>query len=382
MADEGTRFGSRPLGDLCTLRSGFAFKSKSWAPSGIPVIQISNVRDGYLDLTSLKYVSAETAAHASRFTITQGDILVAMTGYVGAVARAPSDAAGFLVNQRVGRVEEVDSTQVEAEFLHWALRLPSTKQAMVNLANGSAQANLSSAEFGKITIPTPPLPVQRRIAWALDALDHLVQNNQRLMASLDALGMVLFMQAWDGVTTSPIESLGELTMGQSPPGNTYNLDGSGMSFFQGVRDFGDRYPTARVFCTAPSREASAGDILIAVRAPIGDTNVAIEDTAIGRGVAALRAPQSALALRALRASASTWSPYQNSGTVFSSITGRDLRSARVPSVTDASVEETLSVLDTHHRACAVEISQVRATRDDLLPLLMSGRVTVRDEAVA
>ena len=61
-----------------------------------------------------------------------------------------------------------------------------------------------------------------------------------------------------------------LTMGQSPPGETYNELGQGVPFYQGRSDFGFRYPARRVYCTMPSRLAKSGDTLISVRAPVGD----------------------------------------------------------------------------------------------------------------
>jgi type I restriction enzyme S subunit len=76
-------------------------------------------------------------------------------------------------------------------------------------------------------------------------------------------------------------------MGQSPDGETYNLDGEGMIFYQGRTDFGWRFPTVRMFTTAPTRYAKEGDILMSVRAPVGDLNICVEDCCIGRGLAAI-----------------------------------------------------------------------------------------------
>ncbi len=77
----------------------------------------------------------------------------------------------------------------------------------------------------------------------------------------------------------------KITMGQSPPGTTYNEDGIGMPFFQGKTDFGFRFPANRVFCTDPKKLANKHDTLISVRAPVGTTNLASENCAIGRGLA-------------------------------------------------------------------------------------------------
>ena len=91
-----------------------------------------------------------------------------------------------------------------------------------------------------------------------------------------------------GWAVKPLGECYHLTMGQSPPGRTYNGRGEGLPFFQGRADFGFRYPENRKFCTAPTRIAQAGDTLVSVRAPVGDINLAYKKCCIGRGVAALR----------------------------------------------------------------------------------------------
>jgi len=80
----------------------------------------------------------------------------------------------------------------------------------------------------------------------------------------------------------------EIIAGQSPPGHTYRKTPEGLPFFQGKADFGNRSPIPRVWCVEPTKIANAGDILISVRAPVGPTNVAIQECCIGRGLAAIR----------------------------------------------------------------------------------------------
>ena len=79
----------------------------------------------------------------------------------------------------------------------------------------------------------------------------------------------------------------DINMGQSPASDSYNDDGNGVAFFQGNADFGDRYPVTRKWCSAPTKMAQPGDILISVRAPIGAINCAKEECCIGRGLAAV-----------------------------------------------------------------------------------------------
>ncbi|MBI2152756.1 MAG: restriction endonuclease subunit S [Candidatus Rokubacteria bacterium] len=83
-------------------------------------------------------------------------------------------------------------------------------------------------------------------------------------------------------------NVSSIIMGQSPDSATYNPSREGLPFFQGKADFGVRYPMPKTWCSAPTRVAEPGDILVSVRAPVGDANIAVERCCIGRGIAALR----------------------------------------------------------------------------------------------
>lgn len=81
----------------------------------------------------------------------------------------------------------------------------------------------------------------------------------------------------------------EVILGQSPPSSAYNGIGEGLPFYQGKADFGLLHPSPRMWCNAGQKYAESGDVLLSVRAPVGDVNVATERCVIGRGVAAIRA---------------------------------------------------------------------------------------------
>lgn len=79
----------------------------------------------------------------------------------------------------------------------------------------------------------------------------------------------------------------EIIMGQSPKSEFYNDRGEGLPFLQGNRTFGLRYPTFDTYCTDNKRTANKGDVIMSVRAPVGDLNFAQTTISIGRGVCAL-----------------------------------------------------------------------------------------------
>lgn len=77
-------------------------------------------------------------------------------------------------------------------------------------------------------------------------------------------------------------------MGQSPPSSSYNSEGIGLPFLQGKMDFGNIYPSPTKYCSKPIKIAEPNDILISVRAPVGDVNIAPYRLSISRDLAALR----------------------------------------------------------------------------------------------
>ena len=87
---------------------------------------------------------------------------------------------------------------------------------------------------------------------------------------------------------SKLEDCCTIIAGQSPESKYYNTAGKGIPFFQGKADFGDLYPTIRVYCSQPTKIAEKDDILLSVRAPVGPTNLAPCQVCIGRGLTAIR----------------------------------------------------------------------------------------------
>lgn len=85
-----------------------------------------------------------------------------------------------------------------------------------------------------------------------------------------------------------LSDIADVTMGQSPKSIFYNSDGQGMPFLQGNRTFGKRYPVFDTYTTMTTKIAKAGDVIMSVRAPVGDLNFTPVDMCLGRGVCGIR----------------------------------------------------------------------------------------------
>ena len=159
-----------------------------------------------------------------------------------------------------------------------------------------------------------------------------------------------------------LADVAQVIMGQSPPSSTYNAVGEGLPFYQGKTDFGDMYPTPRIYCTEPSRIAEAGDILISVRAPVGPTNVSQERSCIGRGISAIRVGKNLdrdFLLYFLR----FYEPElarAGTGSTFTAIAREDLETIKIPLPPPTEQKRIASLL-----ARADHLRQLRRTAHDL-----------------
>lgn len=190
----------------------------------------------------------------------------------------------------------------------------------------------------------------------------------------------MFRRHFGGLTdNATLADFANVTMGQSPAGSSYNEAGIGTIFYQGRAEFGWRYPTQRLSTTEPKRMAKAGDVLMSVRAPVGDLNLAYEDCCIGRGLAAIHCDYPSYGLYLMRSLHKKLDAYNGEGTVFGSINGKALNGLPIALPNNAAIrafEKEAAPVDTQIRNNEVESRTLVALRDTLLPRLMAGEIDV------
>ncbi len=210
-----------------------------------------------------------------------------------------------------------------------------------------------------------------------DANGHPYKSSGGAMVWNDTLKREIPAGWKDGV----LSDIANITMGQSPSGDSYNEEGLGVVFFQGSTDFGVRSPEVRMYTTSPGRMAAAGDILVSVRAPVGTLNIADRTCCIGRGLSALKSKPSfdGYLYQVMVGFKQTFDRRSSEGTTFGSITKDDLYGLPVllPQsevlLAYAKMAESWGALADLRTKENVELTQLR---DWLLPLLMNGQVRV------
>lgn len=172
----------------------------------------------------------------------------------------------------------------------------------------------------------------------LGTLDDKIENLEKINIKLQELCLAEFKSLFEDVDKIPLSEIATIIMGQSPAGNTLNTQ-EGTVFYQGRTDFGFRYPTVRLFTTEPKRMAKANSVLLSVRAPVGDINIALDDCCIGRGIAAVSSKFISFIFYALIHQRSDFDIYNNSGTIFGSINRDALSSFLIPASNIKLVEK-------------------------------------------
>lgn len=174
-----------------------------------------------------------------------------------------------------------------------------------------------------------------------------------------------------------LQAVSDTVFGQSPPSSSYNQDGHGLPFFQGKAEFGELNPTARKWCTEPTREAMPGDILLSIRAPVGPTNVADCHCAIGRGLAALRPRIDPKYVRYWLIKSEPDLESKGTGTTFSAISKGVVNSYPIPT---APLFEQLRIVDKVESLFA-QLDHGEASLRDVQKLLARYRQSVLKAAV-
>lgn len=296
-------------------------------------------------------------------------------------------------------------------FMHYVFTY--IRRAIQNSASGSIQDNINIDYLTGLKFKVPSKSYQDKIVSVLSVLDNKIDLNNRINAELEAMAKTLY-DYWfvqfdfpdadgkpyktsggkmeynatlkreipAGWAVNTLSQIANITMGQSPAGESYNEDGIGTLFFQGSTDFGWLFPTPRQYTTSPARMAKKGDILLSVRAPVGDMNIANADCCIGRGLAALnsKSRSDGFLFYVMKYFKQVFDRRNAEGTTFGSMTKDDLHSLQVVCPEPGLLKRYDDIVSEYNKIIftrSLENQDLIKLRDWLLPLLMNGQVTVK-----
>ncbi|OFM34688.1 restriction endonuclease subunit S [Neisseria sp. HMSC068C04] len=305
--------------------------------------------------------------------------------------------------------------ETNPEFLYYFAISPDFRKRAIECMEGtSGRQRVNENTLKTLELPIPEPQTQQSIAAVLSALDKKIALNKQINARLEEMAKTLY-DYWfvqfdfpdadgkpykssggemvfdetlkreipKGWEVKSLNQVADIVMGQSPDGASYNLEQEGTIFFQGSTDFDWRFPNVRQYTTSPTRFAQKGDILLSVRAPVGDLNISPFECCIGRGLAALRSKSgnNSFLFYVMKYFKTVFERRNTEGTTFGSITKDDLHSLKLVAPADNVLEKYNEIASKYDEMIFIRSQQnhqLTQLRDFLLPMLMNGQVSVAE----
>ena len=389
---------------------------------GTAFIRAADLGDGEVGFGSAEKINTDATLRIRKGIGKEGDVLISHKGTLGKIGFVREGSPPFVCSPQTTFWRVLNEQVIDRYYLFVYMRSPQFKRVFSVCGGETDMAPYVSLTSQRlIELRLPQIGIQRAIGKIVRSLDDKIELNRKTNETLEAMAKALF-KSWfvdfdpvrakaEGRPTGlPAEisdlfpdsfedsELGEIpsgwqvgclsdcceiTMGQSPPGDTYNDEGVGLPFYQGKTDFGFRFPGRRIYCSSPTRRASIGATLISVRAPVGSANIAREVCSIGRGIAALKSRQFAdsFIYYLIGTLQGVFESYNSGGTVFGAINGKDLASIQVVAPSTeviAAFNSQCLPLDESIQSNTLETEHLTTIRDTLLPKLISGEIRIPD----
>lgn len=272
-----------------------------------------------------------------------GDFIISKRQVVhGATGIVPEKLNKAIVSNEY--LVAVGNDKLSTEFLTILSSLPEMRQKFFLSSYGVDIEKLffDTEDWKKRTVTIPKVSEQSQISAYYKELDRVIELHQhkhnKLLGLKQAMMQKMFPQ--DGATTPEIRfkgfdedwrdtTLGEqvaITMGQSPLGCTYTGNPRDFILVQGNADMKDGYVVPRVWTTQITKMAHAGDLVLSVRAPVGDVGKTSYDIVLGRGVAGVKGNEFIYQSLKRMKMLGFWRRF-SSGSTFDSINSDGIKSA-------------------------------------------------------
>ena len=371
------------LSDIMTIIGGGTPKTsvKEYWSGSIPWLSVKDFNNELRYVyDSEKKITKAGFQNSSTKMLQKDDTIISARGTVGEIAMIPFPMA---FNQSCYGLRAKDGIVTPA-FLFYLVKFK--VNVLRKNTHGSVFDTITRDTFDGIEVELPSLSTQNKIASLLGNLDDQIELNTKINKNLQSQALAIYIhmivkKADESWHTGLLSDIASITMGQSPKGDSYNENGIGTVFFQGRAEFSFRFPSRRLYTTEPKRMAKTNDILMSVRAPVGDLNVAYEDCCIGRGLSAIHSKDNhqSFVLYTMFVLRQQLDVFNGEGTVFGSINRDALNSIPIsipPRKVMDKFESIVAPMDAIIRINYEENCRLQAMRDSLLPRLMSGELDI------
>ena len=317
-----------------------------WSDAGYRVLSAKNIKNQSLvQEDKIRTIDDSLYSRWMDDDVHRGDIILTSEAPCGETLFWDSDEKIVLGQRLFGiRVKR----EYDPYYLFLYMNTRRFQNELSSRMTGTTVQGIRQSELMKCRLSLPSYDVQVAVTKQIKPIDDLIRLNNSINDYLSNIAEAVFthFQITHKTSECHLSDIAYIVMGQSPPGESYNTEGRGIMFFQGRAEFGQFFPTPNLFTDQPKRLASKGDILISVRAPVGDINIAIADCCIGRGLAAVRSNSGCQAYihHLIDSIRSNFDQYNGTGTVFGSINKNELNSLMIHIVDSETMKECNYIL--------------------------------------
>ena len=311
-------------------------KNKDYYGGTIPFVTTPSLCSDYIDEKNAQdFLTEEGVNNSATHKIPKNSLLIGVRVGVGKCA---INTCEVCTNQDI-----VSFTNITPKFDLLFLKKTVDLHASIleKQKRGATIQGVTSREIKALKIPNVPLDKQIKYSQITKQFDKVKATLQAMLEKLELLKKAKFKEMFGEKSSINLDKIATITMGQSPLSEFVNTNAEGLPFYQGKTEFTESLVgPARAWCSNSLRTANKGDILISVRAPVGDVNIATEKCCIGRGLAAIHPNDitySEFLFEAIRQQKNRIE-YQGTGSTFKAINKEIVHSISIPKV---SIQEAV-----------------------------------------
>ncbi len=348
--------------------------------SGVPIVRVKDLKAGRVDTSDPLRVKPDVSAKHRRTVLRGGEVLVSIVGSIGEAAVASGSLAGWNVARAIAVIRPHD---VSANWVQLCLRSPSTQSILSSVLNTTVQATLNLADLKKIPIPFPPKRERDAIADVMGSIDDKIAANDRLIAAAGELACATWQKALADGTTAPLSTLARFVNGRA---FTKDATGTGRVVIR-IAELNSGLGNSTVYndIDVPDDHlARPGDLLFAWSGSLTVARWFRPEAIVNQHIFKV-IPREGYPLwllnQAIHAKLQEFKAIAaDKTTTMGHIQRRHLdEPAFLPCESEiARIDGLMSGLWDRALAAEQENLSLEATRDELLPLLMSGKVCVRE----
>jgi type I restriction enzyme, S subunit len=370
----------KTLGEVGKFSKGSGVRKNEALSGDIPCIRYGELYTRHNDYIKKFYsfISKDISETAKKLNF--GDILFAGSGETKEEIGKSVAFLDYFTAYAGGDIIIFSPYNVESLFLGYLLNATIVQKQKASKGQGDAVVHISATQLGNIQIPIPPTKAEQTgIATALSDADALISSLEKLIAKKRNIKqgvMQKLLQPKEGWEVKKLGEVAFVNMGQSPLSEYYNSERIGLPLVQGNADVENRKTIIRFYTSMITKRGKVGDIIMSVRAPVGEISKATFDCCLGRGVCSISFDNEFL-YHYLIHFENSWAKL-STGSTFDSVNSKQVKELEIPipktKEEQIRIATILSDMDAEIGALDPKLEKYKKVKLGMMQNLLTGKI--------